>query len=165
MSEAVTQEKPNRIPTPEELGFDPAVLRAKYAAERQKRLRADGNDQYREVTGALEHYNHDPYVEPGFTRPALQEELDAVIIGGGFGGLLAAARLQEVGIADIRIIEKAGISRDLVLEPLSRRTVRHRILRLSAAPGRDRAYAEGEVLLRAGDFRARPADRKALQPL
>ena len=108
MSEAVTQEKPNRIPTPEELGFDPAALRAKYAAERQKRLRADGNDQYREVTGALEHYNHDPYVEPGFTRPALQEELDAVIIGGGFGGLLAAARLQGVGIADIRIIEKAG---------------------------------------------------------
>jgi hypothetical protein len=32
MSEAVTQEKPNRIPTPEELGFDPAALRAKYAA-------------------------------------------------------------------------------------------------------------------------------------
>jgi cyclohexanone monooxygenase len=31
-----------------------------------------------------------------------------VIIGGGFGGLLAAARLQEVGITEIRIIEKAG---------------------------------------------------------
>ena len=31
-----------------------------------------------------------------------------MIIGGGFGGLLAAARLQEVGITDTRIIEKAG---------------------------------------------------------
>src|ERR1700693_2606297 len=108
MSDVVMEEKPKGIPTPEELGFDPAALRARYAAERQKRLRADGNDQYREVTGALEHYNHDPYIDPGFTRPALHEELDAVIVGGGFGGLLAAARLQEVGITEIRIIEKAG---------------------------------------------------------
>src|SRR3984893_12327692 len=108
MSEAVTQTEAKRIPTPDELGFDPAALRARYAAERQKRLRADGNNQYREISGALERYNHDPYVDPGFTRPGIQEELDAVIIGGGFGGLLAAARLQEVGITDIRIIEKAG---------------------------------------------------------
>jgi cyclohexanone monooxygenase len=50
----------------------------------------------------------DPYVEPGFTRPALQEELEVLIVGGGFGGLLAAARLQKVGITNIRIIEKAG---------------------------------------------------------
>jgi hypothetical protein len=96
------------IPTPEELGFDPAALRQRYAAERAKRLRADGNNQYQEITGALEHYNSDPYVDPGFTRPALQEQLDAVIVGGGFGGLLAAARLQALGITNIRIIEKAG---------------------------------------------------------
>jgi len=102
------QAEANGIPTPKELGFDPAALRQKYAAERAKRLRADGNNQYQEITGALEHYNSDPYVEPGFTRPALQEQLDAVIIGGGFGGLLAAARLQKVGITNIRIIEKAG---------------------------------------------------------
>src|SRR6202050_79678 len=77
-------------------------------AERVKRLRADGNNQYQEIRGALERYNADPYVKPGFTRPALHEQLDAVIVGGGFGGLLAAARLQEVGITNIRIIEKAG---------------------------------------------------------
>ncbi|MGH7879831.1 MAG: flavin-containing monooxygenase, partial [Candidatus Binataceae bacterium] len=108
MSEAVVESKANGIPTPAELGFDPAVLRQKYAAERAKRLRADGNNQYQEVIGALERYNADPYVAPGFTRPALNEELDAVIVGGGFGGLLAAARLQKVGITRIRIIEKAG---------------------------------------------------------
>jgi cyclohexanone monooxygenase len=108
MSEAVTESKPNAIPTPGELGFDPAELRQKYAAERARRLRADGNNQYQEITGSLEHYNADPYVKPGFTRPALHEQLDAVIVGGGFGGLLAAARLQEVGITNIRIIEKAG---------------------------------------------------------
>jgi cyclohexanone monooxygenase len=90
------------------LGFDPGALREKYAAERAKRLRADGNNQYQEITGKYAHYNVDPYVEPGFTRPALHEELDVLIIGGGFGGLLAAARLQKAGITNIRIIEKAG---------------------------------------------------------
>jgi cyclohexanone monooxygenase len=108
MSEVARESEPRKIPTPRELGFDPAALRQKYAAEREKRLRADGNNQYQEVTGALEHYNADPYVKPGFTRPALHEQVDAVIVGGGFGGLLAAARLQEVGITSVRIIEKAG---------------------------------------------------------
>ena len=108
MNEAVETSQPTGIPTPEELGFDPTDLRQKYAEERTKRLRADGNNQYQEITGQHAHYNTDPYVEPGFTRPALQEELDAVIIGGGFGGLLAAARLQKASITNIRIIEKAG---------------------------------------------------------
>jgi len=108
MSAAVAQIKPNGIPTPAELGFDPAELRQKYAAERTRRLRQDGNNQYQEITGKYAHYNEDPYVEPGFTRPALHEELDVVIVGGGFGGLLSAARLQKVGITNIRIIEKAG---------------------------------------------------------
>ena len=31
-----------------------------------------------------------------------------MVIGGGFGGLLAGARLREAGIDDIRIIEKGG---------------------------------------------------------
>ena len=35
------------------LGFDPDALRQKYRQERDKRLRADGNDQYREVVGRL----------------------------------------------------------------------------------------------------------------
>ena len=35
------------------LGFDPDALRAKYRAERDKRLRADGNDQYVEVQGRV----------------------------------------------------------------------------------------------------------------
>src|SRR5260370_834487 len=57
MSEAAMEPKPNGIPTAKELGFDPAALREKYAAERTRRLRADGNNQYQEITGAHEHYN------------------------------------------------------------------------------------------------------------
>jgi cyclohexanone monooxygenase len=90
------------------LGFDPDALRAKYRAERDKRLRADGNDQYREVKGELAHFVEDPYVAPGFARAPLRDEVQVVVIGGGFGGLLAGARLREAGIADLRLIEKAG---------------------------------------------------------
>ena len=90
------------------LGFDPDALRAKYREERDKRLRADGNDQYREVKGEFAHFVDDPYVEPGFTREPLTDEVEVVVIGGGFGGLLAGARLREAGIDDLRIIEKGG---------------------------------------------------------
>src|SRR5262245_35730497 len=88
------------------LGFDPDALRARYRVERDKRLRADGNEQYLEVKGALAHYVDDPYVAPGFTRAPLTDEVEVVVIGGGFGGLLMGARLREAGIDDIRLIEK-----------------------------------------------------------
>jgi len=91
-----------------ELGFDPEALRAKYRAERDKRIRQDGNDQYLQAEGDFTRYVDDPYVEPGFTRAPLIDEVGVLIIGGGFGGLLAAARLQEAGITDIRLIEKGG---------------------------------------------------------
>jgi cyclohexanone monooxygenase len=90
------------------LGFDPDKLREKYRAERDKRLRVDGNAQYQEVAGDFAHYLDDPYVEPGFTREPLTDEVEVVVIGGGFGGLLAAARLREAGVKDIRVVEKGG---------------------------------------------------------
>ncbi len=99
--------KPN-ILDPEVLGFDPAAVRRKYAEERAKRMRADGNDQFVEVAGDYAGFEEDPYVEPGFSREAIREKLDVVILGGGIGGLLAAVRLQQAGVTDVRIIEKAG---------------------------------------------------------
>ena len=91
-----------------ELGFDPEALRAKYRAERDKRLRTDGSEQYVEIAGQYAHYLEDPYVTPGFTREPLTDEVEVVVIGGGFGGLLAGARLREAGVNDIRVIEKGG---------------------------------------------------------
>src|SRR5215468_9789010 len=95
-------------PTNSELAFDPDALRAKYRAERDKRLRLDGNDQYLEVKDRFTHFVEDPYVAPGFTRAPLSDAMEVLVSGGGVGGLLAAARLCEAGIDDVRIVEKGG---------------------------------------------------------
>ncbi|MEQ1887891.1 MAG: NAD(P)/FAD-dependent oxidoreductase [Alphaproteobacteria bacterium] len=91
-----------------ELGFDPDALRDKYRFERDKRVRADGKAQYREISDKFAHFIDDPYVDPGFTREPLYDEVDTLIIGGGFGGLLAGVRLREAGVKSLRIIEKGG---------------------------------------------------------
>ena len=90
------------------LEFDPNALRQRYRQERNKRLRPEGNEQYVEVVGKFSHFLDDPYVEPGFSRAPLHDEVQVLIIGGGFGGLLAGARLREAGVDDLRIIEKGG---------------------------------------------------------
>lgn len=87
--------------------IDEAALRARYAAEREKRLRADGNAQYREVSGAFAHFLDDPYT-PASERMPIEDEIDVLVIGGGFGGLLSAARLRQAGINSFRIVEKGG---------------------------------------------------------
>ena len=89
------------------LEFDADTLRNKYREERDKRLRKDGNEQYQEVSGKFAHFINDPYVAPD-ARPPIADFVEVAIIGGGFGGLLAGARLKEVGITDLRIIEKGG---------------------------------------------------------
>lgn len=89
------------------LDFDPDALRAKYRMERDKRIRADGNEQYIEVNGDFSRYVDDPYVQR-VEREPLNDSIEILIIGGGFGGLLAGARLREAGFQDIRIVEKGG---------------------------------------------------------
>ncbi len=90
------------------LEFDPDSLREKYRQERERRLRDDGNEQYVEVKGEFAHFLDDPYAEPGFEREPLTDAVEVVVIGGGFGGLLAGARLRQAGIEDIRIIDPAS---------------------------------------------------------
>jgi cyclohexanone monooxygenase len=88
--------------------FDPDGLREKYRQERDKRLRQDGNEQYVEVKGEFAHFLDDPYAEPGFEREPLFDEVEVLVIGGGFGGLLAGARLRQAGVEDIRFIDPAA---------------------------------------------------------
>ena len=87
--------------------MDQAALRAKSRQERDKRVRADGNDQYIEPRGRFAHFLDDPYV-PRVERPPVVEETTVVCIGGGFAGLVTGARLHQAGVTDVRIIEGGG---------------------------------------------------------
>ena len=93
---------------PEVDAIDTAALREKYRIERDRRVRADGSQQYVEMAGRFAHFLNDPYVAPGFTRPARAERVEVLIVGGGFSGLLAAAHLHKNGIDDVLITEKGG---------------------------------------------------------
>ncbi|MGH3304752.1 MAG: flavin-containing monooxygenase [Streptosporangiaceae bacterium] len=86
--------------------IDKEALRRKYRAERDKRLRPDGNDQYLRLTGELAYYLDDPYT-PQTERAPLTDHRTVVCVGGGFAGLVVGARLREAGI-DVRVIEKGG---------------------------------------------------------
>ena len=94
---------PGRAPAP----LDREALHARYRAERDKRLRPDGPDQYLEPTGRYAHFLDDPYVER-VERPPVCDEVTIVVIGAGFGGLVTGARLKQAGVDDVRIIEGGG---------------------------------------------------------
>jgi cation diffusion facilitator CzcD-associated flavoprotein CzcO len=86
--------------------IDTGALRRKYAEERDKRLRPDGNAQYLRLTGEYARYLGDPCT-PRAERAPRADHRTVVCIGGGFAGLVAGARLREAGV-DVRIIEKGG---------------------------------------------------------
>jgi cation diffusion facilitator CzcD-associated flavoprotein CzcO len=90
----------NSDPTPLE------AAKARYAAERTKRLRDEGLTQYESLDE--HHLDRDPWADPDFTRDPLVEELDVVVLGGGWAGMLAGINLQRRGISRFRILDKAA---------------------------------------------------------
>jgi cyclohexanone monooxygenase len=88
--------------------IDIPAMRAKYAQERLKRLRKDGQAQYVRTEGQFaETYEGDPHA-PVKPRAPLSEDLDVAIIGAGWSGLLAAYRLKQAGVTTFRNIDAAG---------------------------------------------------------
>jgi cation diffusion facilitator CzcD-associated flavoprotein CzcO len=89
-------------------GYDPEVTRAKYLAERDKRLvpgRADIRDLASDEVFA--EFRKDPFT-PHEERDAVTDDVDVVIVGGGIAGLLVGAQLRGNGVERIRVIEQAG---------------------------------------------------------
>lgn len=88
--------------------FDVDSLRARYRAERDRRVKTEGARQYLEAADELSRFADDPWTDDAFQRAPLIEHSEVIVVGGGFGGLLMGARLREAGFTDIRIIEEAG---------------------------------------------------------
>lgn len=88
---------------------DPSLLQAakfRYDEERAKRLRDEGVAQYH--TLSEHHLDRDPWADPDFTRDPITDDVDVVILGGGWAGMLAGVNLLRRGITNFRIIEKAA---------------------------------------------------------
>ena len=83
------------------------ALRRRYAQERDKRLRPDGNDQYLQLKGQFSLFLEDPYT-PRTEREPKRDHVAVALVGGGFAGLVTGARLKEAGMHDVRIVEKGG---------------------------------------------------------
>lgn len=89
-------------------GYDPEAVRAKYLAERDRRL-VPGRTATRDLEGdpRVAGFRADPFT-PFTEREPVVDEVDVVIVGGGIAGILAGARLREAGVARIRVVDQAG---------------------------------------------------------
>lgn len=88
--------------------IDIEALDRRYAEERDKRLRGDATAQFAPLRQRFAAFATDPHADPMFERSTVAEDAEVVIIGGGFAGLLVAARLRQQGVRDIRILEKGA---------------------------------------------------------
>ncbi|WP_250293932.1 flavin-containing monooxygenase [Streptomyces atroolivaceus] len=84
------------------------ALRQRYSLERERRVRTDGARQYRRTEAEFGYYAADPYAGEVAAREPLTDTVDVAVIGGGFGGILAGARMRQQGVGRVRIVEKGG---------------------------------------------------------
>ncbi|MGD0311351.1 MAG: NAD(P)/FAD-dependent oxidoreductase [Acidimicrobiales bacterium] len=93
---------------PSDASYDPEAVRAKYLAERDKRL-VPGRASIRDLKTDeyFARYRRDPFT-PVVERDPVVDDVDVVIVGGGIAGVLAGAHLRKAGIERIRIIDQAG---------------------------------------------------------
>ncbi|MET8576051.1 NAD(P)/FAD-dependent oxidoreductase [Streptomyces sp. NPDC005012] len=85
-----------------------AELRERYRIERERRVRPDGPRQYLGADAEFGYYAADPYAGEPAEREPLADRVDVAVVGGGFGGILAGARLRGQGVGRVRIVEKGG---------------------------------------------------------
>lgn len=83
-------------------------IREKYRVERDKRIRKEGKAQFHATDGKFAHFARDIYANKNFSRAPINEDVEVAVVGAGFGGLLAAARLKQQGIRDVRLVDQAA---------------------------------------------------------
>ena len=85
-------------------------IKERFAAERDIRLsyRPPGTDQYIEADGDYARYEVDPYADSSDERDPITDTVEVLFIGGGFSALLTSARLREIGVESIRIVERGA---------------------------------------------------------
>jgi cyclohexanone monooxygenase len=85
----------------------PAIV-ARYAHERERRLRSGGAKDYVAPKGGkLPDYAVDPQHDP-VPREPVEREIDVVVLGAGFGGVLAAYHLTKQGVDQFVLLDTAG---------------------------------------------------------
>src|SRR5262245_5688300 len=87
---------------------DLQALRAKYRTEADKRRRKDRYAQFQETKDDfIGFFETDPH-SPPIVRDPISAEMDVVVLGGGFAGLINAARMKQAGVKKLCIIEMGG---------------------------------------------------------
>ena len=84
--------------------LDREAVQERYRLERERRLPAGNERLYRDINNGFEHLAADPYGTAP-PRAPLTDEVEVLVVGGGFGGLLCAARMVQAGVKTVRIVE------------------------------------------------------------
>ena len=90
------------------VSIDPAAVKARYDAERDKRLSSESVGRYIRPSGENSHFLDDPFAGPAPKRDAVIRDVDVALIGGGFGNLLTAVELTKRGVDDFLVLDRAG---------------------------------------------------------
>jgi cation diffusion facilitator CzcD-associated flavoprotein CzcO len=101
----INDEALKTLPPPPAGAVFNAEEQAKYRENKEAR---EGAADYIAMEGEFAKYLEDVYSEPPVERPALTDECEILVIGGGFGALLLWYRLMKAGFTDVRFCEKGG---------------------------------------------------------
>ncbi len=94
------------LPAADEINID--ALKAKYQQERDRRMKKEGQEQYvKPVDDFAYTYEGDPYT-PVTNREPLTKDIEVVILGGGWSGIMTGIELRKQGINDFCHIDHAG---------------------------------------------------------
>ena len=87
--------------------IDIDALRERYRTERERRSPDKVGRGYRDMRADFAEMLEDPYSEVAQREP-VTDDVDVLVVGGGFGGLMTAARVREAGVERVRIVEVGG---------------------------------------------------------